>query len=434
MKEKKTNSIFGFGKGWGIIIFCILSYFFYGGMNTDGLNVTVPLCAENIGVEQGVLFTLVSYSAFIGVLIHILWGQVVRRIGPRFTVGICLMIGGAAYILQANATTIPVFIISTALVYGCMMNAAFMGGGILVANYFPKRKGLVMGYTTMGLNLTSVIYVAILTALVAALGGGRMGVVPIAIATILLGVVCLAFVRSTPQEIGMYPDNVSREEYETSYDATESVADDGTWTTKKLLFNPTMWGVAITTGIFNITTGCVMSNMVARNMELGMNQARAVGTMSVVALIGIFGSWLIGVFDEKCGTKRTMIGFGIFYFVATFMNFLASMLGSSIPMYISILMIGIGIGGSANFTTSLAAQVFGRHSFDKVNSVLFPCQALITAMNFFVSGILRIITGNNLQWIFLCSGLISLINIPLILLLVRDEHKYNRDWIAGAAK
>ena len=49
-------------------------------------------------------------------------------------------------------------------------------------------------------------------------------------------------------------------------------------------------------------------------------------------------------------------------------------------------MIGIGIGGSANFTTSLPASVFGRQGYDKVNSVLFPIQGIITAMTFAING------------------------------------------------
>lgn len=424
--NKKQNTV-SFGKGWGLIIFCIAAYFFYGGMNTDGLNVTVPLCAENINVDQGILFTLVSYASVLGVIIHIVLGQLVKKIGAVRNAALGLIVGGAAYILQANATTIPMFIIATALVYGCMMNAAFMSCGILVAHYFPKRKGLVMGYTTMGLNINSACFVAILSGLVAGLGGIRTGVLPIAIATMLLGIVCLLFVKNTPQEIGMLPDNVGEEEYKREYDVKDDLADDGGWTTGKLLKTPMVWGVAVATGIYNIATGCLVSNMVSRNLEMGLSQELAVGMMTVVALVGIFGSWIVGVFDEKWGTKKAMIWFGVFYFLAGFLNWLASMVNSMVPFYLSVLMIGIGIGGSANFTTSLAASVFGRHGFEKVNSVLFPLQALVTALNFLVSGLIRIITNNDLKWVFLCGGIVCLINIPVLLLFIRDEYKYNRD-------
>ena len=35
-------------------------------------------------------------------------------------------------------------------VYGGIMSAGYVAGGTLVASWFPKKKGVVMGYTTMG--------------------------------------------------------------------------------------------------------------------------------------------------------------------------------------------------------------------------------------------------------------------------------------------
>ena len=169
--------------------------------------------------------------------------------------------------------------------------------------------------------------------------------------------------------------------------------------------------------------------MVARSLEMGLSQGTAIGLMTFVAIIGLFGSYIVGVFDDKLGTKKAMLGFSVFYFLAGFINWLSSIAGGNLALYyLSVAMIGIGIGGSANFTTSLAASVFGRHGFDKVNSVLFPLQALVTALNFLVSGLIRIITGNSLMWVFLCGGIVCLIDIPVLLLFIKDEHKYNKDY------
>ena len=263
MGTEKKSLAGGFGKGWGIIFFCLAMYFFYGGMNTDGLNITVPLCAANIGVDQGILFTLVSYASVLGVIIHIVLGQLVKKIGAKYNIVVCLIVGAGAYVLQANAASIPVFVLATAFVYGCMMNAAFMSGGILVANYFPKRKGVVMGYTTMGLNLNSACYVALLSGLISMFGGINKGVLPIAAGTIILAIIALVFVKNTPQEIGIYPDNVSEAEYKANYENLSDVTDDNGWTTMKLLKTPMVYGVAIATGIYNIATGCLVSNMVS---------------------------------------------------------------------------------------------------------------------------------------------------------------------------
>ena len=74
-----------------------------------------------------------------------------------------------------------------------------------------------------------------------------------------------------------------------------------------------------------------------------MSQAGALTLMTIVALIGVVGSWLIGAIDQKIGTKKTMQGFGIWYAIALVINVLS---GGHVGMlfYLSIFMIGMGIG------------------------------------------------------------------------------------------
>ena len=85
----------------------------------------------------------------------------------------------------------------------------------------------------------------------------------------------------------------------------------------------------------------------------------------------------------------------------------------------------MAIGGSANFTTSLPAAIFGRHGFDKVNSVIFPVQGLVTSVNFLLSGISIAITG-SLRGCYVVFTVVIIVNIILINKI--DEHKYNRDF------
>ena len=89
----------------------------------------------------------------------------------------------------------------------------------------------------------------------------------------------------------------------------------------------------------------------------------------------------------------------------------------------------IGIGGSANFTTSLPASVFGRKGFDKVNSVLFPIQGIITALTFAINGAVMNMTGGNIRYAYAIDACLALINVIVIIAFVKD-HKYNADWIA----
>lgn len=252
--------------------------------------------------------------------------------------------------------------------------------------------------------------------------GVRVAVIIPAAAVIVVSILGIIFVRNTPQEVGINPDNVSDETYKADYaDTADPENDDGGWTTKKLLTNKELWLAGITTGFFQICSVGVMSQLVVRNQQLGFSQSTAVAIMTVLACIGIFGSFIIGVFDDKFGTKKTMIFFGVWYIVALLCNVSETTFG----IYISIFMIGMAIGGSANFTTSLPASIFGRQGFAKVNSVLFPIQGLFTSLCFAVNGIVLNLTG-SLRYAYIVFACVAAVNIVLVCLV--NEHKYNKDY------
>ena len=449
MAKKPTNdnktSVVNFGVGWVVIIYCLLMFFLYVGMCNDGANITAPNVAYRLGLEQGDIMTMNSLAGIVGVAFFIIVGQINNKIGPRITSGVCCIISGITYIIACNAPSIAVYTIAMCFVYGSIMSAGYVAGGTLVADWFPKKKGVVMGYTTMGHNFASAFYVQLVAILIAPVstqlsaGGNDLanvgenfstGIIPIGIAAIVLGILGMIFIRNTPQERGINPDNVSDRVYETEYDTSE-VTDNGGWTTVKLLCTKELWLAAITTGFFQICSVGVMSQLVTRNIQLGFTPQAAMNVMTILALGGVVGSWLIGIIDDAIGTKKTMVGFGIWYAIALLVNFGAT--DSSSPLvYISLFMIAMGIGGSANFTTSLPTSIFGRQGFDKVNSVIFPIQGAITALCFLVNGVVQKMTGGEIKMAYLVFAGVALVNVVLVLLV--NEHRFNRDWMAAHKK
>ncbi len=430
LPDGNKNSIFRFGAwGWLTIIYCLLMFFLYVGMCNDGSNISAPNVAAALGVESGVIMNMNSVAGLVGVVFFIIAGQVNQKIGPRMTSGIFTIIAGIAYVAACNSVSVPMYCAAMCFVYGGIMSAGYVAGGTLVANWFPKKKGIVMGYTTMGHNLASAFYVQLVSILIGptVLKNIGMGVVPIGIAAVIIGILGMIFIRNTPSERDMNPDNVSDKVYQEEYDHS-SDGDDGGWTTGKLLTTKELWMAAITTGFFQICSVGVMSQLVLRNVELGFSQQAAMNVMTILALGGVVGSWLVGVIDEKMGTKKTMVLFGIWYAVALLLNFTA--VDRVTPLvYVSLFMIAMGIGGSANFTTSLPTSIFGRQGFDKVNSVIFPIQGAITALCFAVNGVVQLLTGGQIRYAYLVFACVALVNVLLVLTV--DEHKYNRDWKTG---
>ena len=54
-----------------------------------------------------------------------------------------------------------------------------------------------------------------------------------------------------------------------------------------------------------------------------------------------------------------------------------------------------------------------------------------TALCFAVNGIVQLITGGQIRMAYIVFAGVALVNVVLVLLI--DEHKYNRDWKAAPA-
>ncbi|MDO4733862.1 MAG: MFS transporter [Lachnospiraceae bacterium] len=420
MKKGKVKELFGFGKGWGTIIYCLLMFWFYAGMVNDSSNIVAPAVAEKLGVPAGNVLQMGTVAAMVGVIFFFIMGAVNRKIGARITSFICLILGGIGYFGMGRAESLVVYAIFLCIcTIGCM-SAGYIAGGALVAQWFPKKKGIVMGYTTMGHNMATGFFVPLITWLVGKMGVTNAVIIP-AILVVLLAIVGILFIRNTPQERGINPDNVSDEEFKTEY-FNETIDEDGGWTVKKLFKKKTFWLVAIASGGYQFVSTVIITQLVVRNQEVGFTQAQAVGIMTILAFAGIAGSWLIGALDQKLGTKKTMIMFGIWYAIAL----LLEVTEKRALVIVFLVMFAVALGGSANFTTSLPAAVFGRHGFAKVNSVLFPIQALVSSLGFFVNGTVLNATG-NLRLSYVIAAAASIVVVIIVCFI--KEHEYNRDFM-----
>lgn len=416
----KKNSLVDFGKaGWGVIIFCMAMFYFFVGFCTDGNNVSAPAAAAHLGVDAGTILVRNSYAGLIGVVFYIVMSQLARKIGAKKVAAICLIIAGISFYFIGNPPSLLGYTIAYTFLIGSSMSSGYVAGGALVAKWFPKKKGLVMGYTTAGLNIASATWVLLMTKLSGVMTFEKAVIIP-CIAVVILGLIGLFFIKDTPQEAGQNPDNVSAEVYAKEYD-TKNEAEDDRWTTGQLLRMKEVWTVGLATGILQLCSTGVMSQLVSRNIELGMDANKAVLMMTVIALVGIFGSWFVGVLDDKFGTKRTMMVFCLWYALAVFAN----VLGTTWSMYLAVIMIGFSIGGSANFMSSFPASVFGRQGFEKMNSVVFPIQAIMTCVAFLINGIALKATG-SLRGAFIVVACFALIDIFVV--AITTDHKYNLDF------
>ncbi len=417
-KIASENMSMNFSKGWGIILYQALMFFLLIGFSIDGLNIVAPAFSESSGVDYPSVLSMATIAGFIGIVVYIFAGRVNVKIGPRLMSGGCLIGAGLSYVFLGHTSTLVTYCIALTLVTCFINSAAYIAGNTLIAQWFPKKKGLANGFTTMGHNCGSAFYVPLVSAAIAAFGFAN-GLSLLAVIAIVLGVVGLLLVRNTPQEAGMYPDNVSKEVYEREY-FQGSAEDDGGWTVVKLLKTKEMWLCALIIGINQLVTTGVMSQLVVRNVGIGFTQEAAIGLMTVCALIGVAGSYAFGAIDQKLGVKKAILLFLAWYCVALAVNCTDTVIG----VYVSVAMIGVAVGAAANFIVSLPASVFGRQGFTVVNSVFFPLMQIVLTTNYAVNAAALKVTGSLRGAYFVYIGLLV---VNMVLTFIINPTKYNKD-------
>ena len=414
----------GFGAwGWFLLIFGLLIFFSNGGFFADGTNVIAPAVAERLGVDRTVILNMNSVAGIIGVVIAIIAGQVNRRIGPAKVAAGCLILAGLGHIATGNATSVAMYLIAMCCVGGGLSAGSFVGIGTLVAMWFPRKQGQAMSVVAMGSNFGTMVFVPLITVLEASVGIAVSSVICGAVAAVV-GVIGAVLLRNTPTERGLYPDNVTEAEFKANYSTTPPEVSDGGWTVGKLLRTKETWLCVLSTGLLMLVQMGIMTQLVARNQEVGMDLGMATGVMSAIAVIGVIGSVIIGRIVFKLGIKKAGVMTAVLYVVALLCN-----ISGVMPLvWVSLVIIGFLGAAAPNLMNSIPGSVFGRVGYAKVNSVVFPITSMIYMLNFAVNGLILGIT-NSLRIAYIVFAVLALISLFLILAI--QDHKYDQDYMAA---
>lgn len=362
-----------------MIIYCALVYYFAAGMSTDGLNIYPEAFAHFRGWEPGIIASFATIGGLASIPGTIIFSQVAVKMGSRFTSTLGLILTGAFTFLFAFATSLPVFLIASVCIQ-------FFAGSILLSvvpntlmnKWFPVKKGLALGWASMGMPICTATFVALIAAMIGAFGPAVTYAVVAGI-LVVLGIVSWFWVKDTPEDVGRAPDNLKMtpEEIEASKKELENYKSDLTW--GKLFKDYRVWLVGIGLGLLWMTTVGIVSRLIPRLMSLGYEQPTALGMLTIASLCGIFGSYCWGWLDQKLGTRITSIIYGCWYILAL----LLLMVEAAGPVtMIAIIVVGIGIGGIGNLVPSMIGTIYGRKDYLMANRLIMPICAIVRSCAF----------------------------------------------------
>ena len=414
---KSTKVKYNFGKqGTFMIVYSAVLLYFMTGLTVDGLNIIVPGFAALRGWDANQLLSIATPASIAALILTSFWSIVIEKLGLKLSTTIALFAAAFSIILFANSTNIIMYGIAETLMITFINCFSVICGFAMIANWFPKKKGIVLGFVTMGMNFASATIPALLTVfsrIIDPNGNIMHALYVFAIILIAVGIFNQLVTRVRPEDAGCYPDNES-EEFGHFGQPDGVLGNEERMTYVQALLKPRIWILGLVYGLAGMGTVGIMSQMIPYlSGTRGFTVETAIMTMSIAAIIGVFGSYLWGVIDQKWGTKFATQIFGIWYAAA--IGFLIAP-GGQTTLYIGIAMIGLGIGGTANFPPSMTTLCYGRYSFATAYSVVNMIMGVIRSAAFVVLGLVRGATGSTetAYMIFLGLSILSTVIITFV--------------------
>lgn len=414
--DTKTKK--GYGKGWTLILYAFLGYFTATAVGS-AMNAASGTLADLRGWNAAVLTSLISAGSIANIVAGFVLGKLSSKYSAKKLSLICFMFYVAVMLGLGLTGNFVVFAVCLILANGISSGIGYQLSPVLISRWFPKRKGIIMGIVTMGIPLCSGVATMIYQTGYAALGsiGGLLPFILIAAAA---AVILLVFLSDNPADKNFVPDNgvIVKDAKE------DSINKDSIWTTSKLLHTPQVWVHGITLGIQLLFASGLMVQLFPRLLEIGFDPQTAGMMMLASGLLALPGSYLCGVIDSKIGARKAAYTSYVFGIGAM----LANLTGTTIGVWVSLVCIGMVVGGAANWPASLCIEEFG-DSFANGYGVIQPIIQLVGAVGPVFFAAFYGITGSY-RIPYMCGAALMLIGLVCFKLFakpgfVRAEEEKN---------
>ena len=399
MKDKYNFS----RRHWGTIVMCFLLFFISNAVTSDSENVLLPLLSADNGWDYyGKVLTFASVAGCVSIAGNLILGKVCEKLGAKFLIISGLLATACFVFLYGRATSYPALVIGLIGTICFGQSISFLGGNAIIASWFPRKKGLAMGFVTVGPPAATVAMVSALTFLIGKTGV-RGGIYTICGVLIVAAAACALFIHNTPEQVGCTPDNLSPEVIkEPDGESPVAEKEKAVLTTWEMVKKKELWLVTLIAGICSIAQTGLMAQWIVRYDGTTFENIAGL-MMSICAVVGIFGSMIAGFLENKLGTKRAYVFLALWFAVGLLLNF------SNVPalVYISIPMFGLIITLYQIFMPVFELGTFGRENFKQANAVIFPVSSICGQLAFVVISLCKTAFGEvRYTYIFFAALLV----------------------------
>ncbi|MCR5666194.1 MAG: MFS transporter [Eubacterium sp.] len=357
--EGKKHSWHG-PKQIGLMIYTAV-LFLIGTSIIGGNNNTVfPMFSEIRGWDINIINVVSGFACIAKAIGVLVLAGVVRRCGAKLLTAVTLFISAALLIIFGTTQALPVFLI-VILIIGFLGGGYEKNGGMtLTASWWPTKKGVVLGFTTMGIVAMNFVYVPMMPKLLGNLGLG-MGMTVIAIILVVVGIIGLLAVKNNPEEAGEYPDGDPT--YAVNGADIQQMMKEykSPFTFGKVLKDKNTWLIGVGSALAFLAVMSYIASAIPAMMSMGYEYGAATAIFAVGGIMGIIGSFIFGIIDQKAGTKKAFIGYFVFIIIGFL--FLLAMPKGLVFCWLAGIIVFAAQGALCNLLPSYVATKYGRWDY-----------------------------------------------------------------------
>lgn len=413
-KDAKMN--FGF-RHWLVIIMGFCALFFAGSVQNESMNVVIPKLIEVHGWTDGQISMITTAATLIGALFVLVWGQLSERFGSKKFALLALAMSVVGFASTGIVTNIVEYAILRIITVMGTLSTMNYFVAIIATNWFPTKKGIAMGYITVGNNVASLAALWIINFF-----WNEFGFTGGSVAYALIGLVPLLIlgigITEYPEQCGCFPDSdpsMTKEEADRLMEEGRRYERESPWTVGKLLRTPQVWKLGISLGLLCLCISGILTHLVAIFVDRGFTQTQGMIGMSVVSAIAIPLSILLGVLDSKKGAKFACSLLAVVMAIC----FFVSLVPAHWSVFFAALAAAAVMGCLNNMATSLPASIFGRYDMKRAQSVVLPIMQVLQSIGVGMTGVVADATG-GFTAVLAVMGCCSIVAL-LILATLKDE-------------
>lgn len=374
----KTNFNYGV-HGWLLMIYGLIGFMTAAAFWTStAQNTAVSTLSEQISVESSTLLYWCSLAGVIATFVMLLLGIMFSKFNTRIMNTIVMGLTGVCLIVYGRIETLSAYVACYFFIYLFTSTTTAIGIPQIYTNYFPTKKGSIMGWATCGASLAALVSLNLLNWLIGK-GGWSLATLVFGLFSIAMGLINWFFIPDMPEQMGVLPDNGDFDEEEMRQRKEILANSKPIWTVREGTRNKNFWMLPIAYGLLFLVNVGVVSQLVAYEISMGMTAAQAAGLVSLMPVFAMPGSIFSGWLDQKIGARRSGIALAVFFAVGTFFGGFAPY--NTVTNWLFFGVTNFWGGAISNLPQSHACSCFGFRDYPTLWAYMNPIMSLIRVLN-----------------------------------------------------